>query len=90
MSDLKDRVKVFRALDEWFDSQNIEISDRAFHCAQAAGVYLGSDSAGDDVPHLRKGLSILGKVLIQSTITTYKHFRQEAIKICLEDEEDDE
>jgi hypothetical protein len=87
MSDLKDRVKVFRALDEWFDSQNIEISDRAFHCAQAAGVYLGSDSAGGDVPHLRKGLSILGKVLIQSTVTTYKHFRQETY---LEDEEDDE
>ena len=76
MSDLKDRAEVFWALDAWFDSQDIDLPDRAFLCTQAAGIYLGSHAVPGDTDNLRKGLAILGKVLIKSAVEIYQHLKE--------------
>ena len=71
---LDNRADVFWALDAWFDSQDIKLTERAYLCAEASGIYQGQ--IGKSKKHFQEGVLILGKTLVRSACGVFIALRE--------------
>jgi hypothetical protein len=71
----KEQKALMRALDNWFDSQEVEMTDRAFVCAQMSGLYQGLYVAmiKEDRKYFERGTAILQSALQRAALATLKN-----------------